>query len=367
MVAALQPTETDSAALSTEELIARVVGLSQEMRAHVVGAVDRMQDINRGIHLLSMNARIEAARAGAAGAGFGVVGQELTRLSDNMREAAVGLIRESQARGTDLDAVLRLLNEDVVANRLCDLAYNAIDIIDRNLYERSCDVRWWATEPAVAHCLREGTPDALRHASQRLGQILDSYTVYADLVIADTQGRVVANGRPLRYRSVGARVEGTEWFRSAMATRSGNEFGFQSVHESDLVERQSVLAYSCAVRDPDSPHGAPRGVLGILFKWQALGQTVVDQIPLSDAERTRTRACIVDNSGRILADTRRTPGLPVLEFAGRNELFQGKRGVLTTNLGGRPAMICHAASPGFETYRTGWHAVLVRGQAERTG
>src|SRR5688572_11301982 len=156
--------EREFSALSTEELIARVVGLSQEMRAHVVGAVDSMQDINRGIHLLSMNARIEAARAGSAGAGFGVVGQELTRMSDNMREAAASLIRESQARGVDLDAVLRLLNEDVVANRLCDLAYSAIDIVDRNLYERSCDVRWWATEPAVARCLVEGTPESLRHA-----------------------------------------------------------------------------------------------------------------------------------------------------------------------------------------------------------
>jgi hypothetical protein len=357
--------EREFSALSTEELIARVVGLSHEMRAHVIGAVDRMQDINRGIHLLSMNARIEAARAGAAGAGFGVVGQELTRMSDNMREAATGLIRESQARGADLDAVLRLLNEDVVANRLCDLAYNAIDIVDRNLYERSCDVRWWATEPAVARCLVEGTPESLRHASQRLGQILDSYTVYADLVIADTAGRVVANGRPTRYRSVGARVDGTEWFRTAMATRSGSDFGFQSMHDSELVERQSILAYSCAVRDPDAPHGPVRGVLGILFKWQALGQTVVEQIPLSDAERFRTRACLVDDHGRILADTRRTPGMLVLDFPERGELFRGKRGVITTMLGGRPAMICHAASPGFETYRTGWHALLVRGQNER--
>jgi hypothetical protein len=54
--------------LSTEDLISRVIALSQTMRTHVIGAVDRMQDINRGIHLLSMNARIEAARAGAAGA-----------------------------------------------------------------------------------------------------------------------------------------------------------------------------------------------------------------------------------------------------------------------------------------------------------
>src|SRR5690606_14515051 len=138
----------------------------------------------------------------------------------------------------------------------------------------------------------------------RLGQILDSYTVYADLVVADTQGRVVCNGRPTRYRSTGARVEGAEWFRAAMGTHAGSQFGFESMHDSELVDRQSILAYSCAVRDPHAPRGAPPlGVLGILFKWRALGQTVVEQIPLSEAERVRTRACLVDAQGRILADT----------------------------------------------------------------
>jgi hypothetical protein len=34
-------------------------------------------------------------------------------------------------------------------SRLPDLSLNAIDIIDRNLYERSCDVRWWATDSAI--------------------------------------------------------------------------------------------------------------------------------------------------------------------------------------------------------------------------
>lgn len=352
--------DKESSSLSTEELISRVVALSHTMRAHVVGAVDRMQDINRGIHLLSMNARIEAARAGAAGAGFGVVGQELTRLSSNMRDAAVGMVRESQSMGADLDAVLRLLNEDVVARRLCDLAYNAIDIVDRNLYERSCDVRWWATEPAVARCLKEGTPESLRYASQRLGQILDSYTVYADLVIADPHGRVLTNGRPNRYRSSGAQVGDTEWFRTALATRSGSEFGFQSMHESSLVDRQSTLAYSCAVRDPDSSFGKPLGVLGILFKWRALGQTVIEQIPLSDAERSRTRAVLVDERGRILADSSPIRGVQTLDFPERNSLFREARGVVSTLVAGRPVMVCHAASPGFETYRTGWHALLLR-------
>ncbi len=352
--------EEKVAALSTEELVARVVALSQAMRRHVTGAVDHMQEINRGIHLLSMNARIEAARAGSAGAGFGVVGQELTRLSANMKEAAATLMADSQAKGAQLDAVLRLLNEDVVATRLCDLAFNAIDIVDRNLYERSCDVRWWATEPAIADCLKLGTAQSRQFASQRLGQILDSYTVYADLVVADAEGRVVVNGRPARYRSAGTNVADSEWFRAAMAMRSDSEFGFQSMHASTLVDRQSTLVYSSAVRDPAAPAARPLGALGILFKWQALGQAVVEQLPLSDAERKCTRACLVDGKGRILADTAIHSGAQLLEFAERDWLFREKRGVVSTLVAGRPVMVCHAASQGFETYRTGWHALLLR-------
>jgi hypothetical protein len=135
------------------------------------------------------------------------------------------------------------------------------------------------------------------------------------------------------------------------------------MHESELVDRQSILAYSCAVRDPDAPHGPARGVLGILFKWQALGQTVVEHIPLSEAERSHTRAVLVDANGRILADTRPAANAQVLDFPERNALFRGRRGVVTTRLGGRQVMVCHAASPGYETYRTGWHALLVRGQS----
>jgi hypothetical protein len=131
------------------------------------------------------------------------------------------------------------------------------------------------------------------------------------------------------------------------------------MHDSALVDGLSTLAYSCAVRDPDRPGAAPLGALGILFKWRALGQTVVEQLPLSAAERLHTRACLVDGQGHILADTSRT-GASTLVFAERDALFRDRRGVLSTTVMGRPVMVCHAASQGFETYRTGWHALLMR-------
>jgi len=347
-------------ATSTEDLIGAVGRLSREMRAHVVDAVDRMSEINRSVHLLSMNARVEAARAGASGAGFAVVAQELTHLSAGMKEAAASVVHNSRQKGVELDAVLDLLNEDVVARRLCDLAYNAIDIVDRNLYERSCDVRWWATEPAVVECLKDPAPRNIAFASKRLGQVLDSYTVYADLVIADAQGRIVANGRPAQFRSVGENVATSEWFTSAMAKRRSSEYGFESMHDSKLVNKRSVLVYSCAVRDPDSRVLPTLGVLGIIFNWKALGQTAVEQIPLSAAERSRTRAVLLDQQGRILADTMPELAATTLEFPERLSLFHGKRGVVATQVDGRSVLVCHAASPGFETYRTGWHALLLR-------
>lgn len=45
------------------------------------------------------------------------------------------------------EAGARMIGE-TRGERLVDLARNVIDIIGRNPYERSCDVRWWATDAA---------------------------------------------------------------------------------------------------------------------------------------------------------------------------------------------------------------------------
>lgn len=247
---------------------------------------------------------MEAARAGASGAGFSVAALELTRLSSGMKEAAASVVHNSRQKGIELDAVLGLLNEDVVARRLCDLACNAIDIVDRNLYERSCDVRWWAAEPAVAQCLKDPSRGNIAFASKRLGQILDSCPVYADLVIADAQDRIVANGRPSQFHAAGENVAASDWFTSAMTKRRSSGYGFESMHSSKLVNHHGVLIYSCAVRDPDSTLASSLGVLGIVFNWNALGKAAVEQIPLSAAERSRTRAVLVDEKGRHHAAAR---------------------------------------------------------------
>jgi hypothetical protein len=65
----------------------------QEIKHNVSRSLDSMaalaesiQDSTNSMRVLSLNARIEAARAGQAGAGFGVVAQEMGRAADTVRD-----------------------------------------------------------------------------------------------------------------------------------------------------------------------------------------------------------------------------------------------------------------------------------------
>ena len=338
--------------------IQSVSGLSDSLLRQLRQSLQRIDEINRITRIISKNARIEAVRIGAAGRSFGVIAEEMDTLSRRVSDTSQDIDRMAGRTSQDLRQRLDRLREDVRRTRLTDLALANIDLIDRNLYERSCDVRWWATDAAVVAAAQDPGPEALAHATQRLGQILDSYTVYFDLVLTDLQGRVLANGRPRQYRSAGRNVAQQEWFQSARATASGEAFGFQSMHASELAGGERVLVYSCAVREGGRVQGRPLGVLGIVFRWDALAQTVVERTPLSEAEWRRSRVCIVDAQGLLLADTR--GGDDRLEFPGRELLFAQPRAAVEVELQGRMHCIAQAASPGYETYRSGWHCVVVQ-------
>lgn len=348
---------------AVEQHIAAIASLSESLLDGVDAALDEVSRVNLSTQLLSVNARIEAAHAGAAGGSFAVVASEMNRLSTEVKTLTERLRGNAQQTGVQMRHAVQGYVTQVRDARLCELALTNIDLIDRNLYERSCDVRWWATDAAAVDCAREPTEDRRRHAQRRLGQILDSYTVYSDLVLVDTQGSVLANGRPAQFQSVGADVSGCDWFVQAMAARDGSEFACSSVHASGLVNGQRVLVYACAVREGGDVHGRVLGVLGILFNWDALALTIVRRTPLTADEWSRSRVCIVDDSGQVLADSQDgAPGR--MDFTGWKPLLAQARSSAVLRVDGKPTCVAHAASPGYETYRTGWHSLILQGVSE---
>ena len=342
-----------------------VAGLTRTLDKVMNRTISAIDTVNDQIRVLALNARIEAARAGEAGKAFNIVAMEIAGLSNTSAKVVANLKKRSGRTLARIGKASRAMSTAFNGTRLSDLALMNIDLIDRNLYERSCDVRWWATDASLVEALSKKTPEAQQFAGRRMGVILNSYTVYYDLVLCDLQGRIIANGRPEQYRSQGTEHRGAAWFDTALATRSGAEFGFQSVHRSPLVNDRFSLVYSCAVRENGDEHGRPIGVLGIVFNWEALAQTIVKGVSLTDEEKQMTRVCIVDDSGRVLADSSDRILGETIEFGDRGRLFAGKKDYTVSQIGDQTCCIAHASSPGFETYATGWHSLLIQEQGKK--
>jgi len=114
------------------------------------------------------------------------------------------------------------------------------------------------------------------------------------------------------------------------------------------------------VREKGDAHGKLIGVIGILFNWEALGQTIVCNTMISETEKASTRICIVDDKGLILADSENQIIRETLSLPGQHELFEGKKGHVVEKYKNQAVIIAHAFSPGFETYATGWHSLIIQ-------
>lgn len=302
--------------------------------------------------ILSMNARLEATRAGAAGQGFGVVAREMGAVADEVNSLSSQLQSEIAENTARIESAGRQMMLDFRGQRFADLARNVVEIIDRNLYERSCDVRWWATDSAVVDAVQTPSSEAQAHAATRLATILRSYTVYLDLWIANRKGIVVANGRGERYaKALGTNVSASEWFRKGMQTASGDDFAVCDIGSNETLHNAQAAIYSTAIRKDGAADGAPVGVLGIFFDWEPQARDIVQGVALTDDERKNTRVMLLNARHQVIAASDRRCQLDeryALEPAGRSGYYlKGDR------------LVSYALTPGYETYKgLGWYGCI---------
>lgn len=335
----------------------RILELSERLNAVAGEKIGEIASVNRAAKMLVVNAQVVAARSGEAGRSFMVVAEEFKRISGQIDDVAGALEQQVKADLTELSDIGGSILGQLRGQRLADLALNAIEIIDRNLYERTCDVRWWATDSAVVDCVAEPSPDRAQHASARLGVILDAYTVYLDLWICDRNGTVVANGRPGRYPVQGESARDMAWFRDAMATKSGDDFAVADIARLAGLKGAPTATYATAIRAGGLANGAVIGVLGIHFDWESQAQTVVDGVRLTPEEKTRTRVLLLDQRRRVLAAS---DGQGLLTETLELDVTGGGMG----SYGDGKRTIGYALTPGYETYRgLGWYGCLVQDAA----
>lgn len=330
-----------------------ILALALEVSRVTSEKISQIESIMRQTRLLALNARIEAGRAGASGAAFGVVAHEMGDVSDHITEVAQQLRVAVQANVAQIETVGGEMMTSFRGARLQDIALNAVEIIDRNLYERSCDVRWWATDSAMVQALEAPSGASAAHASERLATILRSYTVYLDLWVVDAAGRVVANGRPGAYPGVvGLDVSHQAWFRDAMATRDGDQYVVADVASTPALGGAPAATYATAIRRGADPDGQAIGALGIFFDWAPQAAAVVGGVGLSEEEKQHARVLLLDGERRVIAASDGRGAL--------NETYPLKaEGRARGYYVDRDRLVAYALTPGYETYEgLGWLGVI---------
>jgi hypothetical protein len=302
-----------------------------------------------------MNARVEAVRAGTVGAGFGVVAEELTRLSRDISQATQTIVANSRARGVELDQVIEHLFTHVHDNRYCDLAHTNVDLVDRNLYERSCDVRWWATDAAIVDCAAQAGEAERALASQRLGVILSAYTVYLDIWLCDLDGKIIASGRADRYAVQGQSMAQRPWFATGKTLADGNAYGVTEVDVEPGLGHAQVATYVASVREGGAVDGRAIGLLASHFDWEPQARAIVAGVRLAPDEQQRTRVLLIDGKRRVIAAS---DGRGVLS----EKVELDTRGTaFGFHSNARHELIAFHRTPGYETYAgLGWHGVIIQ-------
>ncbi|WP_142850136.1 methyl-accepting chemotaxis protein [Telmatospirillum sp. J64-1] len=334
----------------------RILTLTRQASAITESKIERINAITASTRILALNAMIEATRAGEAGRGFAVVANEVKGVSGNITLVANELTTELRGALHELEELGARMIDQMRGQRLADLSLNMIEIIDRNLYERSCDVRWWATDQAIVEAASNPGPATCSHAAERLGVIINSYTVYCDLWVAGLDGTILANAQSGRFPHVcGRSVAKTAWFQDAMKTASGEEFVAMDIEANDLLGGQAVATYATAIREGGLTHGPVVGVLGIHFDWTPQAAAVVEGVRLGADEKNRTRCLLLDRNFRVIAAS---DGNGILRE--RYPLETGGKD-MGSYISPEGQVVGFALTPGYETYRgLGWYGAIIQ-------
>jgi chemotaxis signal transduction protein len=196
------------------------------------------------------------------------------------------------------------LYSTVLSSSLQDLQFISrlmIGIMDRNLYERANDCRWWALTPDIRRLMASApTGEGASRMTATLDAINALYTAYSRLVVFDTRGNIVSasNLHGDAIEPVGQTME-AELVRKTLSLRDSQSYCVSDFAPTWLYADRPTYIYCAAIFHPDDDRRVVGGI-GIVFDSEPEFRNILrGSLP----DRTGAFATLTDRTGRVISST----------------------------------------------------------------
>ncbi|WP_426196810.1 chemotaxis protein CheW [Massilia sp. DWR3-1-1] len=242
------------------------------------------RELNRSVW--NANIRQGAAGEAAANPAFSkVLLGEIVRTGTRMKDVFTRSI-------TDLQTM-------TVSAQLDDcqfLAALAMNILERNLYERANDCRWWALDPLLRSLLGDAGASARQEQlGARLAAINALYSVYDSLLLFDASGVVVAVSRPAQAHLVGRRQDAA-WCTDALQV-ADDGYVVSEFAATEVYGGRPTYIYSAPVRNEAGERCG--GIAAVFDSAPQLDAVLAAGLPAS----TGAFALFIDADDNVVAST----------------------------------------------------------------
>ncbi|MFP8967538.1 cache domain-containing protein [Pokkaliibacter sp. CJK22405] len=236
----------------------------------------------------------------------------------------------------------------------------AVDILDRNLYERANDCRWWALNPVLREHMAllqkhsaEGNPALM---SRVLNQINALYTVYTTLYLYDDNHRLVAFSGDTHGHLLGTRAEDHSGADQALQLKDHQDYSVSAFQPFACYENRATYVYNAAVRHPENDARIVGGI-GIVFDSEPQFRAILQDVLPRSEEGEIVQGCFsvfTTREGVVLScsDERYAPGHHLAVPAHLAKLPCGEVASQWLELDNEGYLLGMAASGGYREYKT---------------
>jgi len=236
----------------------------------------------------------------------------------------------------------------------------SLDVMDRNLYERANDCRWWALNPKFRQVLSNisvPTQQELSEMTHILEYINSLYTVYTSIFVYNRHGVVVSVSNPLLNSMVGKNLSNDVSVQSCLQSQDSQAYQVSSFEESAFYENLPTYIYYAAIFDSENTKEVVGGV-GVVFDSEPEFKAILKDFLPKDSGGSEVAGAFslyVDSTGVVISVTDNVFGIQ----SGENlkELYPElliigfEEGSRIVNLNGTSFIVGKVNSKGYREYK----------------